>query len=138
MIIHITVNSFKADIDSDDSLVESIRAIVVGSTDSLETLMSRQVWISQEITKKKQELAALYIARDLASEAYSKFSVPHFTENMGPREKCVDCGKLTSWLWSYKPHCKNNDQPNCFNIEKDSIPLDATTLSLLENFADEK
>jgi hypothetical protein len=142
MIIHITINSFKADIDSDDSRVKAILDIIHSennevSTNPLELLILRQTWIAKELGKHKEAVLLLQLAQNLASEEYSKFSVPHFSENMGPREKCVDCGKLTSWLWNYKPHCKNNDRPECFDYIKERIPLDPTIQSLLENFVAE-
>jgi hypothetical protein len=99
--------------------------------------MARQVWISQQIAKRKAEICELQLAQNLASEEYSKFSIPHFLGIVGDREKCIDCGKLTSWTWNYKPHCKNNNRPECHDYLKERMPLDSTTQSILEKFLEE-
>lgn len=133
--IIITINSFKCEMDSEDPRIKEILE-KIESDDNLSTLMRRQVIAAEKIAAAKAEVVFWQMVQNVASDAYSKFSQPHFTENT-IREHCKECGRMTSWLWNYEPHCKNNNQPNCFNIATDSIPLDSTMLNLLEDFADE-
>jgi len=142
MNIHITINSFRSEIDSEDGKVKAIMA-AINSDDSLDLLMKRQVIAARKLAEAKAEVVFWQLIQNLSSDAYSKLSVPHFYESVAPKEKCFECGKLTAFIWvndrrEHNPHCKNNEKPLCYNELSERIPLDSGSQNLLELFLDEQ